>query len=334
MVVSTIGTCSPERGIQLWDATLQGRYLDTKKAEACKSCWAFLLVAHARAGVGNGTSNAEGVSKCFQDYLKLSNFTPYRHVWQIPPMVNTALLTKEPEPYRDPQEDYVCQAIETYRIEILKEYAAYREAVYEGRISNLHESNHEDKSLSETSGGGWDGLFLRRVHTVETDEFGDGEIGWQEHVCTEYFPKTCSVLQSLRQVSGKLLPKGGRYNCASHDNDEYLDWCRGMEGQYAGVIAFYSLQPKASLRLHTGPTNQRLKCHLVVTAPKDGSAWMEVGGIRKSQTSGDIIAFDDSYLHMVGNDGDEERVILDVTFWHPKLSVSSQDATNSQSLEL
>ena len=156
------------------------------------------------------------------------------------------------------------------------------------------------------------------------DSWGDGNFGWQSHVSSTFFPKTCAALQGIPHVSGKLLKNGGslKKNCGNHDNDNYSDWCQGMEGQYAGVIAFYSLQPKTSLRLHTGPTNQLLKCHLVVEAPEDGSAWMQVGDIRKSQATGDVIAFDDSYLHAVGNEHPSQvRVILDVTFWHPDLAV-------------
>ena len=316
LTASSIGSCYPQRGIKLWYEMLESGYIDVKTADSCPTCWAFILVAHERTKAGTANTT-------FHDRLQLPKHTPYKHAMQVPQMINTALLTDEPQPYQDPKQSVVCQALEANKKEIINEYNAYQQAVKHGKLANLHEQNHPDITLSEESGGGWDGLFLRRGEGLEPDDSGNTRSeGWQDHTCAEHFPTTCSVLRSIPEVNGKLQGKnGGPKNCANHNNSGYSKWCRGNEGKTAGVVAFYSLQPGSALRLHTGPTNQRLKCHLVISAPSDGSAWMEVGGIKKTQSTGDVIAFDDSYFHRVGNDHlTEVRVILDVTHYHPDLT--------------
>lgn len=106
LTVSTIGSCHPERGVELWNEMIQQGYLSSSKASSCPSCWAFIIVAHERAGK-NGT-------KIVQD-VKLSQSTPFRHAQQVPQPIDAALLTGEPQPYQDPKESSVCQALEQHK---------------------------------------------------------------------------------------------------------------------------------------------------------------------------------------------------------------------------
>ena len=57
-------------------------------------------------------------------------------------------------------------------------------------------------------------------------------------------------------------------------------------------------------------------------------AWVEVGGSSAAEGAaavirwagaGQVEAFDDSFVHAVGNDGEGERTVLEVSFWHPGL---------------
>lgn len=326
LMVSSIGNCDAFRGVQLWNQVLEHKYVRPEAATKCKGCWAFVAAANAVEG------GMVQLTEIFEK-LQLSHYTPYIHPMQISPNINTKLLTAQPQPFREVKEDPICWAMEQSKGMILEEYNAYRTGVKNGTIPNLHQGNHEDAALSEESGGGWDGLFLRRGRAIDPNEHGDGNIGWQEHVCKEYFPKTCGFLRSFPAVSGKLSATDGPKNCPSHNNAGYPGWCRGWENQVAGVVAFYELHPGTELRMHTGPTNQRLKCHLIVTAPSDGSAWIEVGGVRKPEYTGDVIAFDDSYLHTVGNGGKEVRIIFEATFWHHDLAVTVEDGEKMQNVD-
>ena len=69
----------------------------------------------------------------------------------------------------------------------------------------------------------------------------------------------------------------------------------------------------------------RLKCQLALDVPPyrsgDPGAYLEVGGHRRFwKAPGQVLAFDDSFLHAAANlHPSADRVILDVSFWHPGL---------------
>ena len=140
LLASTLGSCNATLGVQLWNEMIQGGHVNPKLASQCKSCWAFVMVAHARAG-NNLTEQFES--------LQLATHSPYRHAQQVPPMVNTKLLTEESQPFRNAKEDSVCQVLESFKADILQEYKNYRQAVQDGQTNNLHETNHRDVTLSE-----------------------------------------------------------------------------------------------------------------------------------------------------------------------------------------
>eukprot|EP01052_Picozoa_sp_SAG31_P024378 SAG31_NODE_2069_length_6520_cov_9.531226_6_plen_90_part_00 len=72
----------------------------------------------------------------------------------------------------------------------------------------------------------------------------------------------------------------------------------------------------------------RLKCQLALELPDTDAnsaatgAYLEVGGERRPWTTvGQVLSFDDSYTHSAGNQHPtSDRVILDVSFWHPDLT--------------
>ena len=137
------------------------------------------------------------------------------------------------------------------------------------------------------------------------------------------------------------------------------------------------LKPGGSVPPHVGTTNLRMKCHLALEVPHNGNgrsqqrgAWVEVGssegflawtpvledgwksgyaqqkqprkrvdaGIVTWHGPGQVEAFDDSFIHAVGNNAywypgtnspdilavgtgstDGSRTVLEVSFWHPFL---------------
>ena len=70
-----------------------------------------------------------------------------------------------------------------------------------------------------------------------------------------------------------------------------------------------------AIRLHTGPKNNRLTLHLGLKVP-DGTS-IEVAGLEGSWTEGQVLAFDDSFVHKVAHNGTEDRYVLYVSVWHP-----------------
>lgn len=87
-----------------------------------------------------------------------------------------------------------------------------------------------------------------------------------------------------------------------------------------GESLFSRLVPGTRLRPHCGPTNMRLTCHLALVIP--GGATITCGGEARTWEEGRCLVFDDSYEHEVTHDGDADRIVLLVNFWHPGLEAS------------
>ena len=82
-------------------------------------------------------------------------------------------------------------------------------------------------------------------------------------------------------------------------------------------VKFSSIQPGTHIRLHTGPSNKSLRCHL--TLIHDGGAQLRVGNDWTSWEEGKAILFDSSWEHEVIHNGNSIRVVLIIDIWHPDL---------------
>lgn len=82
-------------------------------------------------------------------------------------------------------------------------------------------------------------------------------------------------------------------------------------------VCFSAIPPGGSLHPHTGPTNASLTAHLGL-ADCEG-ATLHVGGRSLEYGEGDVLVFDDSFVHWVEHAGSRVRYTLMVTFWHPEL---------------
>ena len=116
--------------------------------------------------------------------------------------------------------------------------------------------------------------------------------------CSEASPVACRVLRELRAVvevarAGYSVVEGGG------------TW----------------------IRPHIGPSNKRLKLHLGLRVPGSASndsgpcVAVRAGNETRSWTEGGVLLLDDSFVHEVWNDCDEdaERVIFQVVVRHPLL---------------
>ena len=87
------------------------------------------------------------------------------------------------------------------------------------------------------------------------------------------------------------------------------------------------LLPGSCIEPHTGPCNFRLRCHIPILSSPDYH--FRVGSTTLNWNVGDIVVFDDSFVHTVwhdkqnadnvGPDGVNERVLLILDIWHPQL---------------
>lgn len=86
----------------------------------------------------------------------------------------------------------------------------------------------------------------------------------------------------------------------------------------AGSVFFSTLSANSKIKPHYGPHNFRIRCHMGLVVPEN--CFISVGNIKKNWEVGKCIIFDDSFIHYVENNSDEERMILILDVWHPDFS--------------
>ena len=88
---------------------------------------------------------------------------------------------------------------------------------------------------------------------------------------------------------------------------------------------FSILQAGTHITAHYGPTNCRIRCHLPLFVPK--GCLLCVNGERRKWKEGELLLFDDSFLHEAWHRGtDGERVVLMLDLWHPELTMVEREA--------
>lgn len=100
--------------------------------------------------------------------------------------------------------------------------------------------------------------------------------------------------------------------------------------QGGGEVIFSRLAPRTHIRAHCGPTNLRWTAHLGLVVPKlsgEGGSrcQIRVGESWYGWEIGKILLFDDSFEHEVRNDTDEDRVVLLLRLWHPRLPIECRN---------
>lgn len=70
------------------------------------------------------------------------------------------------------------------------------------------------------------------------------------------------------------------------------------------------LKPGAVIQPHCGPWKGSIRVHIGIKTPNDPKCRMSIGGESFFWENAKIYAFDDTYIHMVRNATDQERIIL------------------------
>ena len=87
---------------------------------------------------------------------------------------------------------------------------------------------------------------------------------------------------------------------------------------------FSSLNPKCRITAHVGPMNGILRGHLAMLVPE--GCGLRVGGEDTTWREGEVLVFDDSFVHEVWNLSERVRIVLFLNFWHPCLGPSEREA--------
>ncbi|CAE8614475.1 unnamed protein product, partial [Polarella glacialis] len=120
--------------------------------------------------------------------------------------------------------------------------------------------------------------------------------------CAEASPSACALVRKLRAAGMPLIRAG-----------------------------YSAVGPRAWLKPHHGVTNGQLKWHLGLRVPGD-CATMRVGNESRSWTEGEVLFFDDSFEHEVWNRCSSERVVFQLVFAHPQLSLIYGGAVETAAL--
>ncbi|CAK0838550.1 unnamed protein product, partial [Prorocentrum cordatum] len=124
-------------------------------------------------------------------------------------------------------------------------------------------------------------------------------------LCSRYAPNTCRILQPL-------LP-GLR-----HPDLPYLQPDHEQ-------VAFFRLAPGSRISFHQAVQNGRLTLHLCLSGC-GGSSRIQVGPRVLRWRQGEVLVFDDSFLHRVAIDPHRERWILHVMAMHPAIDTPEKFA--------
>ncbi len=102
---------------------------------------------------------------------------------------------------------------------------------------------------------------------------------------------------------------------------ESLSLCRINE--QAPEICFSVLRPKTTIKAHHGVTNTRLVLHLGLIVPDECELNL-VGLGRRAEREGELMLFDDTFLHEAWNRSDRTRIIVLMDCWNPHLTPVEQ----------
>jgi len=83
-------------------------------------------------------------------------------------------------------------------------------------------------------------------------------------------------------------------------------------------VFFSVLQPKNTIGDHFGQSNHSLTVHLGLDTPE--GSYLEVAAQKRAWHEGELLIFDDSFLHSAHNDSQAQRTILLFSIWHPSLT--------------
>ena len=94
--------------------------------------------------------------------------------------------------------------------------------------------------------------------------------------------------------------------------------------EHAPEICFSVLAPGTHILPHTGVSNLRVVVHLPLIVPADCA--IVVGGETHAWREGEVVVFDDTFVHEAWNRGPSRRVILLMDTWNPYLAEAEREA--------
>jgi aspartate beta-hydroxylase len=93
---------------------------------------------------------------------------------------------------------------------------------------------------------------------------------------------------------------------------------------HAPETLFSFIAPRGCIRPHRGITNTRLVAHLPLIIP--GPCALTVADLEHQWRFGEVVIFDDTFVHSAVNEADTRRALLLMDVWHPDLTTAERQA--------
>ena len=174
--------------------------------------------------------------------------------------------------------------------------------------------------LSERKQDDWQTMMLYNSFSNQAT----GRKWWNDVTCQTLTPVTCSLLRDRPELDPDNLRLPPTVAQAAQElNRSRVQGPDAVGGKGFTLflpelfVKFYFLKPGARLRPHVG-THGRLAAHLGLVVP-EGCCSLTVGGQKREWREGEVMVFDDTFVHEAVNEGDKPRVVLAVFFLHPDL---------------
>ena len=136
---------------------------------------------------------------------------------------------------------------------------------------------------------------------------------WDETACS-HFPKTCQLLRKIPElhIVSTVSTRAGMALWGGEMVAEGVSQHRVVPGE----LGIFRMGPESALVPHTGSTNLRLTAHLPLVVP--GESRLEVGRESVGWKEGEVVIFDDSFIHSAENfHPTEDRWVLLLNFFKP-----------------
>jgi beta-hydroxylase len=140
----------------------------------------------------------------------------------------------------------------------------------------LVRQDYFDATKSPGTAGYYD-VGFRTFFKYGWSRFYVNRYGYTHHSARRLCPKTVEILKKVPSISGAM---------------------------------FAYMPPHSQLTRHADPIAVSLRYHLGLATPNSDACFINVDGNVKSWRDGEVIMFDETYLHFVRNDTDSSRLIL------------------------
>jgi len=218
-------------------------------------------------------------------------------------------------------------------------HQAYLEAVQSGVLNNVHQ--HPGEILPGLRAQPWHDvtkLHAARVleaayPTIRAEVLQAIKTG---NFIREAMPDTEGLTSEGEWSELNLFFQGRRFD----KNIEVLPKTSQIIKQYIpeavsmvkGATKLSLMRPGTVLKIHSGPSNARIRIHLGIDIPPGA---MKILGIRagnetKGWKNGKCIAFDDSFEHTAWNHSPKPRLVLILDVWHPDMDEKARLASVAQ----